>query len=112
MPSSSVWLVIAGGMLVTYSSRLSFIALIPVDRLPFTVRRGLRYAPPAVLAAIIGPELLLADGGGLSLWPNARLLAALLAVIIAWRTRNTWLTIAVGMFGLWLLGALGMPAVR
>jgi branched-subunit amino acid transport protein len=109
MPTEIVWLIIFGGMLVTYLTRLSFIALIPVERLPTIVRHGLRYAPPAVLAAIIGPELLLADGSGLMLWPNARLVAGLGAMLVAWRTKNTWLTIAIGMFGLWLLAALGLP---
>lgn len=112
MPPRSVWAIILGGMVVTYLTRLSFIALIPIDRLPATVRRGLRYAPSAVLAAIIGPELLLASADGFLLWPNARLLAGLGAMLVAWRTKNTWLTIAVGMIGLWLLGALGMPLSR
>ncbi|MGA9531270.1 MAG: AzlD domain-containing protein [Anaerolineales bacterium] len=108
MPPELVWAIIFGGMVVTYITRLSFIALIPVDRLPTTVRHALGYAPPAVLAAIIGPELLV-DGGTLVLWPNARLLAGLGAMLVAWRTKNTWLTIAIGMLGLWLLGALGLP---
>jgi branched-subunit amino acid transport protein len=106
MRPEAVWAIIAGGMVVTYLTRLSFISLIPVERLPATVRNGLRYAPPAVLSAIIGPELLLADGGGILLWANTRLLAGLLAMLIAWRTKNTWLTIAGGMCGLWLLSAL------
>jgi len=35
---------------------------------------------------------------------NDRLWAGLLATLVAWRTRSTWLTIAVGMLALWGLG--------
>jgi branched-subunit amino acid transport protein len=39
---------------------------------------------------------------------NARLLAGVLATLVAWRTKSVLLTIAVGMIGLWALSAL-MP---
>jgi branched-subunit amino acid transport protein len=32
---------------------------------------------------------------------NARLLAGLLAIVVAWRTRSAMLTIIVGMLALW-----------
>jgi branched-subunit amino acid transport protein len=34
---------------------------------------------------------------------NPRLLAGLLAIIVAWRTKNVMYTILVGMLALWLL---------
>jgi branched-subunit amino acid transport protein len=34
---------------------------------------------------------------------NARLVAGVLAILVAWRTRNIFLTILVGMGVLWLL---------
>ena len=59
-----------------------------------------------MLSAIILPELVL-KGGELALgWRNARLLAGLVAALVAWRTRNVLLTIAVGMAALWGLQAL------
>ncbi|MBF8282806.1 MAG: Branched-chain amino acid transport, partial [Anaerolineales bacterium] len=37
---------------------------------------------------------------------NARLLAGGLAMLVAWRTKNVLLTIAVGMGALWILQAI------
>jgi branched-subunit amino acid transport protein len=98
--------IILGGMLVTYTQRLSFIALIPPERLPATLHRGLRLVPPAVLAAVILPEVMRPVGPlDLSL-QNHRLLAGCIAALVAWRFRNAWLTIAAGMLALWLLSLL------
>ncbi len=102
----TLWLTIIASGGVTYALRLSFIVLLGRVALPEVLRRGLRFVPPAVLAAIILPELVLRQGR-LDLAPtNPRLLAGLLAAVIAWRTRNVLLTIGVGMAGLWLLQAL------
>jgi len=105
--ASGVWLVILGGMLVTFLIRFSFIGLLPADRLPSLVRSGLRFVAPAVLAAIIAPALLLPAGVlDLSL-SNFQLLAGLAALAVAVRFRNLWLTIAVGLAVFWMLSALG-----
>ncbi len=103
MSSRELWVILIGGLLVTYATRLSFIAFLPPERMPGWFRRGLRYVPPAVLAALIIPELLMPAGSfDLSLG-NERLLAGALAWLVAWRTHSTWLTIAVGMLSLWFL---------
>jgi branched-subunit amino acid transport protein len=101
-----IWGIIIGGMVVTYAIRLSFIALVPQERLPDLFRRGLRYVAPAILAALITPELLRPAGPFDISFDNHRLLAGALAAIIAWRSRNTWITIATGMTALWLLSYL------
>jgi len=75
--------------------------------LPPWLLRALRYVPAAVLSAIIAPELAL-PGGALDLTVgNERLVAGLLAILIAWRTRNVLLTVAIGMVALWLLQLIG-----
>jgi len=102
----STWLTIAAMSLVTYAMRLSMIALAGRVTLPALVQRGLRFVPPAVLSAIILPEVLCPAGVlDLSL-SNVRLLAGLLAALVAWRSRNALLTIAVGMAAFWTLGAI------
>jgi len=99
-----VWVIAIG--LLTYGLRLSFILLLGRWELPPTAARVLRFVPPAVLGALIGPALL-APAGALDLSPgNARLLAGLLAVAVAWRTRNALLTMVAGMGALLLLQAL------
>ncbi len=102
----SIWVIIVGGMVVTYAIRLSFIALVPQERLPDLFRRSLRYVPPAVLAALITPELIRPEGPYDISLGNHRLLAGVVAALIAWRSRNTWLTIATGMIMLWLLSGI------
>ena len=106
MSELQIWLIILGGMIVTYITRLSFIMFIPPDRMPDIVGRGLRTIPPAVLAAILLPELVLTEGALNISFANPRLMAGLIAALFAWRLRNTWLTIAAGMIALWILLSL------
>ena len=98
-----IWLTIIFAGLLTFLTRLSFIFLLGRWQLPLGLARALRFVPPAVLSAIIFPEVLI-NGGGLHLGAdNLRLWAALLAALVAWRTRSVLLTIAVGMGALYLL---------
>jgi branched-subunit amino acid transport protein len=102
----TTWLVILGMGLVTYAIRLSLIALLGRMQVPPLVQRGLRFVPPAVLSAIIFPELLRPSGALDVSLTNLRLLAGSLAALVAWRTRNVLLTIAVGMAAMWILMAM------
>ena len=102
----TLWIVIVLMGLVTYGLRLSLIALMGRLEVPPLVSRGLRFVPPAVLSAIILPELVQPAGTlNLSLG-NLRLVAGVLAIVIAWRTRNVLLTVGAGMAGLWLLQSI------
>ena len=102
----AIWLTIIGMGIVTYAIRLSPIVLLERVELPRLVLRALRFVPAAVLSAIIFPELLRHSGAIDISFHNARLLAGVLAALIAWRTRNVLLTIAIGMAALWILQAL------
>ena len=102
------WLIIIGMGVVTYGIRLSAIALLGQREFPQIIQRALRFVPPAVLFAIVFPELFQPQPAGvfdLSL-SNVRLLAGVLASIVAWRTKNVLVTIMVGMIALWVLQAL------
>jgi branched-subunit amino acid transport protein len=59
-----------------------------------------------VLAALIFPELLMHSGSLDISLDNLRLLSGAVAILVAWRTRNLWLTILSGMVTLMLLQAL------
>ncbi len=99
----NVWLLLIGMGIVTYAIRLSLIVLIGRVDVPPLVQKALRFVPPAVLSAIIFPELL-RPGGTFDLsFGNVRLLAGVLAAGVAWRTKNVLLTIGVGMVTLWVL---------
>jgi branched-subunit amino acid transport protein len=101
----SLWLTILGMGLVTYAIRLLPILALERRPLPARLRQALRFVPPAVLSAIVFPELL-RPGGGWDLSPgNDRLLAGLLAIGVAWLSKNVLVTIVAGMLALWLLQA-------
>jgi branched-subunit amino acid transport protein len=103
----NLWLVIIGMGIITYGIRLSMIVLLEKVEIPTRLKQALRFVPPAVLSAIIFPELL-QPGGRLDVsLGNERLMAGLLAMIVAWRTKNVLWTIIVGMAALWLLQTLG-----
>jgi len=99
----NIWLVMFLGGLITFGIRFSLIYLFGRFEVPETVRRALHYVPPAVLSAIILPELLLRDGNLDLTFTNTRLLAGIIAIVTAWFTRNTLITILVGMAALLLL---------
>ena len=99
----NIWLVMLLGGLITFAIRFSLIYLFGRLHVPETIQRALRYVPPAVLSAIVFPELFFYDGTlNLSL-DNIRLLAGLVAILVAWISRNTLVTIIAGMLALFLL---------
>ncbi len=101
--SAALFLTILGMGLVTYLIRLLPILAVGRLKLPRWALQAMRYIPPAVLTAIIVPDLLL-PGGALNLTlGNGRLIAGIVATVVAWRTRNVLLTVAVGMVVLWAL---------
>ena len=100
------WLIILGMGIVTFGIRLTPIVLLGRVDIPIGVQRALRFVPPAVLSAIIFPELLQPKGEIDLALSNARLLAGAIAMLAAWRTKNVVLTIAAGMIALWILQAL------
>jgi len=101
----NLWITILGMGIVTFAIRLSFITLMGRIEAPLLVQRALRFVPPAVLSAIIFPELLMRNGRLDVSFGNLRLLAGALAALVAWRTKNVLLTIGVGMAALWILQA-------
>jgi branched-subunit amino acid transport protein len=96
----NIWLIMILAGLLTYSLRLSFIVLVGRRDISPRYLRILRYVPAAVLSAIIFPETLYPDGMLELTIANPRLPAALLAALVAWRTRSVVLTILVGVAAL------------
>ncbi len=100
-PTLNLWLTIAACGVVTFLIRLSFIALHGRVTMPRWFTRALTFVPVAVLSAITLPEILLQNSAlNLSLL-NPKLIAGVFAVLVAWRTKNVWATIAVGMAVMW-----------
>lgn len=91
----------------TFAFRLSLIGLAGRIVLPPYAVRALRYVPVAALTALVIPDLVGSSTGWALVAHNPRLWAGIVAALVAWRTRNVLLTVAVGMVVLWLLMALG-----
>jgi branched-subunit amino acid transport protein len=89
--------------LATYAIRVSFFLLSDRLILPNVIRNGLQYIPAAVLTGLILPALARHEGVLQLSWHNPRLIAGLLAIGVAYKTRNVLLTLAFGMIVLWVL---------
>jgi len=91
-------LLIGGMAAVTFAIRYPVLALLGRIELPKPALRALRYVPAAVLTAIIVPAVLIPDGGQIRFGlGNSMLIAAVVATLVSWRTKNLLLTIVIGM---------------
>ncbi|THF62999.1 AzlD domain-containing protein [Pseudothauera nasutitermitis] len=96
-----LWLTLAAIGSTTILTRGSFIIPGERARLPAPLQRALRYAPAAALAALVAPDVLLADGGFEPF--NPKLAAAIVVILACTRFRNPWLPFIGGMAVLLLL---------
>jgi branched-subunit amino acid transport protein len=93
---------VLGMALVTFAVRYPALALITRATLPPRVLATLKFVPPAVLTALIVPALLAPDGDQLNFsLHNDFLVAGLVTMLVAWRSKNLLLTLGIGMLSLW-----------
>ena len=106
----TVWLIMIALALGTFLIRISFIVLLSNRDVHPLIVRALRFVPASVLSALVIPQFITHNNSlSLSLG-NPRLIAGIIATVIAWRTKNVLLTILGGMVVLWVLQLL-MPGV-
>ncbi len=92
----SFWPTVAGMVAVTFGSR--YAGLVRRTALPDFWVRFLHFVPIAVFASLVTPYL---EGGRGE--QGIRIAAAIVAAFAAWRTRQLWVAIVVGMAVFWLL---------
>ena len=97
----NLWLTMLLAGAATFAIRLSFIGAAGRIAASAWFRRMLRFVPIAALTALVWPDLLIA-GGQLS-FGEPRLLAGIIAALVAWKTHSVSLTICTGMLALWLI---------
>ena len=94
-------MLILGMAVVTYLPRALPLMLLSSRALNPLIERWLRLIPPAVLSALLAPELLLGKSeAGVRLFispDNIMLLAALPSFLVAWFTRSFFGTVITGM---------------
>jgi branched-subunit amino acid transport protein len=99
----TIWLLIFAVGAITYTARLSFIALFARRDMPPLLAEALKHVPVAMLTAIVVPAVVFIPAGVLRLdIGNPKLIATLVAGVVAWWTRSAVTTIVVGMGVLWL----------
>ena len=102
MSATYNWLVIAALALVAYATRIVMIAWLGRTRLAPQVQRALRLTVPAMFMAIVLPNVLTWQGQLALTLSNPHIPSALVAAVVAWRTRSMLWTIVSGMLVLWI----------
>ncbi len=100
-PTAQFWIVIivlAAGTWAMRSLPIMLHGTVPEQ--PW-LGRLLRHVPVAALTALVVPGALYAKVDGVSGFAPARTIAALVALVIALRTRSVLATLAAGMLALW-----------
>ena len=97
------WFLIIYCGLITFFTRFSMIALLKKEMFNDRVREVLSYVPSAVFPAIIFPAIFIDNAGSIQIEDNPKILAAIIATIIAILSRNIIATIFSGLASYWFL---------
>jgi len=108
MSDLELWTALLGMTLIAFALRYLPLAMLERFSLPPNLQQALRYVPAATLAGLVLPALLTADGQWAVGLDNERLLAGIIAALMAWRFKHILLTLLVGMAALWLLQWMGV----
>lgn len=104
LSSELIWLIIVTLGIGTLLIRVSFMELFEFfDEIPDWVEDALRFIPAAVLTAIVLPHMITLEPGFAVAISERKLLAGVVAAVVAWRTENMLATITAGMGVLWAL---------
>ena len=101
-----LWSVVAIVGVLNYLSRVSFIAIFARRHMPALLARAFRYVPAAMLTALVLPMVVAAPGAPL-LASAPKVVAAVVAGVVAFATHSTLKTLAAGMLALWALQFAG-----
>ena len=95
--NAALLLCLLGSVAVTLLPKILPVTFLKGDSLPPLLRHWLSFVPVAVMAALVGPDVFFYEGhfnAGLS---NLFLMVSLPALLVAWWTKNYFLTIAFGL---------------
>ena len=101
MSNQMIGVVMLTGGLVTFLSRCSFFWLSGKKKLSAKWAEMLQFVPPAVLSALIIPSVVLPGLESGEGFITPRVIAAIVAAGITWKTRSVLATFVLGMLTLW-----------
>lgn len=108
MDQQTIFLTILGMAVVTYIPRLVPVMFLSSRSLPPLINSWLRYVPISVLAAMVMPGLVLQEKRISMGLDNLFLWAAIPTLVIAWRTKNLFGSVIIGMAVVAAARILGM----
>lgn len=97
------WSLIIYCGIITFLTRFSMIALLKKDTFDQKTKIILSYVPSAIFPAIIFPLIFLDNTGNLDFESNPKIVAAIVAVIIGYFSKNVIATIFSGIVFYWFL---------
>ena len=97
------WLTIIIAGIITYSMRMTMIALVDRDLLGEKVKAVLAYVPSAVFPAIIFPGIFINDYGMFIEMNDPKIFGAIVAILVGYFSRNVIATIISGLFSYWII---------
>ncbi len=106
MSTAALVLLLAAVGVVTYVFRYSMIGLFANRSLPAWLRELCSYIAPASFAALTVSALFIHGGQATIPYDTPKPWAALVAVIVAWRTGSVFATIGAGMAALYIFKAV------
>ena len=97
------WSLIVYCGVITFFTRFSMIFLLKKDILNNKSKKILSYVPAAIFPAIIFPPIFLDNSGSLDLENNPKILAAVIAILVGYNSKNIIATIFAGLISYWFL---------
>ena len=97
------WLTIIIAGIITYSMRMTMIALVDRDLLGEKVKAVLAYVPSAVFPAIIFPGIFINDYGSFIEINDPKIFGAIVAILVGYFSRNVIATIISGLLSYWII---------
>ena len=89
--------------IITYLTRFSMIFLLKKDILNDKTKKIFLMFHAAIFPAIIFPPIFLDNSGSLDLENNPKILAAVIAILVGYNSKNIIATIFAGLISYWFL---------
>lgn len=85
------------GVILTLIAKIAPISILKGDNLPAKLKKWLDFVPVAVMAALVGPDIFIYEGKFNPGFSNLFLIVSIPTLLVAWLTKNYFVTIASGI---------------